>query len=145
MKTCRSFQWLSIMSQTLSNCCSTRLQNFEIYFRKKLASFQAFYKLIRHLVNLSKNLQAFLCLLKLSRDISDAPGCFPECWQSPRLISQTSPRTLKDPRRILRILSGHPGTPEDSLKLPPDQSIAETRRGRMLAAISHVALIYRSR
>lgn len=116
-------------------------KNFEIYFLKKTCDFQAFYKLIRHLVNLSKNLQAFLCLRKLSRDISDAPSCFRSVGKVPRLISQTSPRTLKDPRRILRILR----SPRNTRGFPQTSpGSVDRREGRMYAAISHVVLIYRS-
>lgn len=80
-------QWLLIMSQTLSNC-STRLKISRSTSSKTY--FQAFYKLIRHLVNLSKNLQAFLCLLKLSRDISDAPSCFRSVSKVPTYLANFS-------------------------------------------------------
>lgn len=120
-------------------------QNFEIYLlEKKTYDFQAFYKLIRHLVNLSKNLQAFLCLFKLSRDISDAPSCFRSVSKVPTYLANFSKDSQGswENSENSQVTQEHP---EDSFKLPPDQSIAKKRKERMFTAISHVALIYQSR
>lgn len=128
------------MSQTLSKLLHTS-QNFEMYFLKNL-------RLSSFLQTNSPSRKTYPKICKLSyvslnfREISQTLRVASGVLVKSRLISQTSPRTLKDPRRILRI---HPGTPEDSLKLPLVQSVAERWKGRMLTAISHVALIYRSR
>jgi len=94
------------MSQTPSNC-STRLK-ISRSTSLKTCDFQAFYKLIRHLVNLSKNLQAFLCLLKLSQDISDAPSCFGSVSKVPTYLANFS----KDSQRSYENSENSQVTPE---------------------------------